>query len=125
MWLVRHTLRRAEVDGLAALSWRLLDDSDLPGVAKLAGRCLSADGGQPFAASPGFVGGCYLSGETYAAFSGTHLVCVSSLRQGSDEPPVRTLRGWRRELVGSELLELLGGRRSLAVGPDRRVIVRS
>jgi hypothetical protein len=28
---------------------------------------------------------------------------------------VRTLRGWRRELAGGELLELLGGRVSLAV----------
>jgi ribonuclease D len=50
---------------------------------------------------------------------------MTSAREGRPEPPVRTLAGWRRELVGSELLELLAGRRSLAVGPDRRVIVRS
>ena len=28
---------------------------------------------------------------------------------------MRTLRGWRRELVGAELLELLAGNRSLGV----------
>jgi ribonuclease D len=32
---------------------------------------------------------------------------------------VRTLRGWRRELVGEELLELLDGRRSLSVRGQR------
>jgi ribonuclease D len=36
---------------------------------------------------------------------------------------VRTLRGWRRELVGAELLELLAGRRALAVGEGGRVPV--
>src|SRR3954468_18359220 len=50
---------------------------------------------------------------------------VTALRNGSPEPGVRALQGWRRELVGAELLELLGGRRSLSVGPERRVIVRS
>jgi ribonuclease D len=50
---------------------------------------------------------------------------VTAMRNGAPEPPVRTLQGWRRELVGNELLELLGGRRSLAVGADRRVIIRS
>jgi ribonuclease D len=38
---------------------------------------------------------------------------------------VRTLRGWRRELVGEELLELLDGRVSLSVDGRRlRVAVR-
>ena len=40
---------------------------------------------------------------------------VASRRSGSNEPDVRTLRGWRRELVGEELLELLSGRVSLSV----------
>ena len=48
---------------------------------------------------------------------------VRAERAGAEEPDVRTLQGWRRELVGEELLELLGGRRSLRLGPDRRVAV--
>jgi ribonuclease D len=46
---------------------------------------------------------------------------VVSTRRGDPEPPVRTLAGWRRELVGTELLELLRGRRRLAVGEGGRV----
>ena len=48
---------------------------------------------------------------------------VLALRDGNPPPDVRTLRGWRREVVGDELLELLDGRRSLTVGPDRHVAV--
>ena len=32
------------------------------------------------------------------------------------DPDVRTLRGWRRELVGEDLLELLAGNRRLGRG---------
>jgi len=46
---------------------------------------------------------------------------VVSARRGDPEPAVRTLEGWRRELVGSELLELLRGRRRLGVGGGGRV----
>jgi ribonuclease D len=46
---------------------------------------------------------------------------VVAARRGHPEPDVRTLRGWRRELVGTELLELLAGRRRLGVGPGGRV----
>ena len=41
---------------------------------------------------------------------------VEAARRG-DEATVRVLEGWRRELVGAELLELLAGRRALRVGP--------
>ncbi len=48
---------------------------------------------------------------------------VLAARDGSPPPDVRTLRGWRREVVGNELLELLEGRRALTIGPDRHVAV--
>src|SRR5829696_1934140 len=44
---------------------------------------------------------------------------VVAARRGKPEPDVRTLRGWRRELVGEELLELLSGNRRLAVVDGR------
>lgn len=46
---------------------------------------------------------------------------VSAQREG-DEPGVRLLGGWRREVAGEELLALLRGERSLQVG-DRGVSV--
>jgi mycothiol synthase len=50
-------------------------------VTGLARACLSADGGQPFAADPGFLRQCYLSGgRALAGWDRTRLVCASSLR---------------------------------------------
>ncbi len=49
---------------------------------------------------------------------------VAAVRTGAAEPDVRTLRGWRRELVGAELLELLDGRVSLSVRDGRLSIGR-
>jgi ribonuclease D len=40
---------------------------------------------------------------------------VAAVRTGAPEADVRTLRGWRRELVGAELLDLLNGRVALSV----------
>jgi ribonuclease D len=48
---------------------------------------------------------------------------VSAVRDGRPEPDVRTLRGWRRDLAGNELLELLAGKRRLAVEPGSGVSV--
>lgn len=46
---------------------------------------------------------------------------VTAVRDRRPEPDVRTLQGWRRELVGAELLALLSGELTLRVGSDRRV----
>jgi ribonuclease D len=46
---------------------------------------------------------------------------VTAVRLGNGDADVRTLQGWRREVVGTELLELLEGRRSLRVGPGRTI----
>jgi ribonuclease D len=46
---------------------------------------------------------------------------IAAARQGQPEPEVRTLTGWRRELVGGELEGLLSGRTALAVADRRRL----
>jgi ribonuclease D len=50
---------------------------------------------------------------------------VTSLRRGEDGDHVRVASGWRRELVGNELVELVAGRRALSVGPDGELRVSS
>jgi ribonuclease D len=46
---------------------------------------------------------------------------IAAARQSAPEPEVRTLSGWRRELVGSDLGSLLSGQVAVAVGDGRRV----
>ena len=46
---------------------------------------------------------------------------VGASRRGDPEPDVRTLSGWRRELVGDDLSDLLAGRGTVGVGPGRRL----
>jgi ribonuclease D len=46
-----------------------------------------------------------------------------AVRDGTPEPEVRTLQGWRRELVGAELIALLNGDLTLGIGSDRRLSV--
>jgi ribonuclease D len=46
---------------------------------------------------------------------------IGAARQSAPEPDVRTLAGWRRELVGSDLESLLSGRVAVAVGGARRL----
>ena len=43
---------------------------------------------------------------------------IGSLRRGEDGDNVRVANGWRRELVGDELRELVEGRRALSVDPE-------
>jgi ribonuclease D len=47
---------------------------------------------------------------------------VVAARRGDPEPDVRTLSGWRRELVGGELAELLSGHRAVAIDGGRLVV---
>jgi mycothiol synthase len=101
------------------LSWRLLDETELPAVTGLARACLAADGGQPFAASEEFVRGCYLSGGgTYAAVDGGRLVCVSALRppdpgrHGDGVAAVTTglvHPAWRRRGIGGYAFDWAAG----------------
>jgi ribonuclease D len=46
---------------------------------------------------------------------------VGAIRRSEPEPEVRTLEGWRAELVGDDLRALLSGRATLAVGNHRRL----
>ncbi len=48
---------------------------------------------------------------------------ISAVRNATPEPNVRTLTGWRRAVVGDELLALLRGQRSLRIDDQLRVIV--
>ncbi|MFZ0041886.1 MAG: HRDC domain-containing protein [Solirubrobacteraceae bacterium] len=46
---------------------------------------------------------------------------VGAARRSDPEPDVRTLNGWRRELVGDDLRDLLAGNGAVSVGPGRRL----
>jgi ribonuclease D len=64
-----------------------------------------------------------LAYELIASRSELELI-VGAARRGEPEPEVRTLQGWRRELVGQDLEDLLTGRSAVALGPDRRLELR-
>jgi ribonuclease D len=49
---------------------------------------------------------------------------VGAARRREPDPQVRTLTGWREQLVGRDLRDLLAGRSTLGVGDDRRVTLR-
>ena len=48
---------------------------------------------------------------------------VDAARRDEPLPPIRALEGWRAELVGSDLRELLAGRRALALGDEGGLVV--
>jgi ribonuclease D len=50
---------------------------------------------------------------------------IGALRRGDPEPEVRTLEGWRAELVGEDLRAVLTGRTGLRVGDDGRLTLTS
>jgi ribonuclease D len=63
-----------------------------------------------------------LAYELIASRSELELI-VAAARRGEPEPEVRTLGGWRRELVGEDLRDLLSRRRGLTVGADGRLVL--
>ena len=48
---------------------------------------------------------------------------VGAARRGQDGGHVRALSGWRRELVGQELVDLIEGRRQVAVTEDGDLVI--
>jgi ribonuclease D len=48
---------------------------------------------------------------------------IAAARQSEPEPDVRTLNGWRRALVGSDLEDLLSGRTAVGVGDRGRLVL--
>jgi mycothiol synthase len=80
------------VNDHGALSWRSVGEPDLPALAGLARECLSVDGGQPFAADPGFLRGRYLDGaRARGGWQGPQLVCASAVRPSGDGPDAATI----------------------------------
>ncbi|MGI8902909.1 MAG: ribonuclease D [Solirubrobacteraceae bacterium] len=64
-----------------------------------------------------------LAYELVAARAELELI-VTAARRDEPEPPVRTLSGWREELVGGDLRALLSGAGALSVGADGRLVLR-
>lgn len=50
---------------------------------------------------------------------------VTAARLGAQDPDVRTLRGWRRGVVGDDLHALLAGRRTLSVRDSKLVVTEA
>jgi mycothiol synthase len=111
------------VNDHGALSWRLIGEPDLPALAELARECLSADGGQPFAADPGFLRGRYLDGaRARGGWQGSRLVCASAVRPSGDGPDAATVTTglvhpqFRRRGLGGAALDWAIGQ-AKQVGP--------
>ena len=109
------------VNDPGALSWRSMDDGDLPALAGLARECLAADGGQPFAADPGFLRGRYLNGaQARGAWEGPALVCASSVRRPGDGPEAAAVTTglvhprWRRRGLGGSAFDWAAGQAAQA-----------
>jgi ribonuclease D len=64
-----------------------------------------------------------LAYELIASRSELELI-VAAARRSEPEPNVRTLAGWRRELVGADLRDVLAGRGAVRVGADGRLALR-
>jgi len=89
-----------------------MGEPGLPALADLARECLSADGGQPFAADPGFLRGRYLDGaRARGGWQGPQLVCASALRPSGDGPGAALVTTglvhpqWRRRGLGGSAFD--------------------
>jgi len=109
------------VNDHGALSWRSIGEPDLPALAELARECLSADGGQPFAADPGFLRGRYLDGaHGWGGWQGPQLVCASAVRPSGDGPDAATITTglvhpqFRRRGLGGAAFDWAAGQASPA-----------
>jgi len=109
------------VNDRGALSWRSIGEPDLPALAELARECLSADGGQPFAADPGFLRGRYLDrAHAWGAWQGPQLVCASAVRPSGDGPDAATITTglvhpqFRRRGLGGAAFDWAAGQASPA-----------
>jgi mycothiol synthase len=104
-------------------AWRALRPVDLPALTELARRCVTTDGGQPFAADPAFLSGCYLtSGRAIGFFDGPRLLSASALRfnQPRLAGPSTVTCGmvdpaWRRRGIGGQGLDWALGQAGRAV----------
>ena len=87
------------------------DSADAPLVALIEAllRARAADAG--------------LAYELLASRSELELI-IGAARRSAPEPEVRTLEGWRSELVGEDLRALLSGRSALGVDGDHRVVLK-
>jgi ribonuclease D len=129
--------RLAQIRGLNESTLRRRGRAILDIVERGRGRApIPVDGARPAPTDPGdapliALGEAFVRARAAEAELAYELIAaradlqriVTTLRTGGDDADVRTLRGWRREVVGAELLELLQGRRSLRVGPERRIAV--
>jgi mycothiol synthase len=104
------------VNDADVLSWRSLGEADLPALAGLARDCLLADGGQPFAADPGFLRGRYLDGaQARGGWQGPQLVCATALRRPGDGPEATAVTTglvhpqWRRRGLGGTAFDWAAG----------------
>ncbi len=94
----------------AGLSWRPLTAADMPALTSLAAVCLSADGGLPFAAEPGFFRPRYLPeglGVTLGAQVPTvGLVAAAAVSVEEHKAIIvgQVHPAWRRRGIGAELL---------------------
>ena len=64
-----------------------------------------------------------LAYELLATRAELQRVAAWGISRSGEEPDARALHGWRRDLVGDELIELLAGRRTLRVGPKGRLVI--